>query len=112
MTLPLRIKQDRIQSAQRVRSPSHLAWVRSHACCVPGCKGMPIEAAHVRSSMEGGMGLKPGDDWTISLCAGHHREQHQRGEVHFEWTYGFNMVLKAMEFAQKSPKLRRKSNDR
>jgi hypothetical protein len=110
MTLPLRVKQDRIQSAKRVRSPAHLAWVRSHRCCVPDCVLMPIEAAHVRSGTDGGMGLKPGDDWAISLCAFHHREQHWWGEGDFEDIYKIRMKALAMEFAAKSPKLRRKPN--
>lgn len=103
MTLPLRIKQDRIQSAKRVRSEAHLRWVRSHRCCVSYCQGMPIQAAHVRSGTDGGTSLKPGDDWTISLCADHHRRQHTFGESAFEKDFGIDMKALAIEFAQKSP---------
>lgn len=67
----------------RWRSQAHLAFVRSHQCCVPGCAGMPIEAAHVRLGSGAGMGQKP-DDWrAVSLCKHHHAEQHRVGEVSF-----------------------------
>ena len=102
--LPKRITREaKPGTVKRVRSPGHLAWVRSHACCVPGCGGMPIEVAHVRSGTDGGMGMKPGDEWTISLCALHHREQHQMHEFRFERRYGINMKALAAEFAAKSP---------
>jgi hypothetical protein len=57
--------------------------VRSHVCSVPGCNGKPIEVAHVRLGSGAGMGQKP-DDWnTVSLCAEHHRRQHNVGEAVF-----------------------------
>ena len=87
----------------RVRCPAHLKWVRSHRCCVPGCLDGPIEAAHVRSSGDGGVSVKPGDQWTISLCRFHHREQHQRGEHMCEEQHGIDMFALAKEFAAKSP---------
>jgi hypothetical protein len=55
---------------------AHRAWVRRHYCCVPGCRQRPIECAHVRGGTDGGLGLKPSDKWTISLCQTHHIEQH------------------------------------
>lgn len=99
--LPARILKPRRE--QRIRCPGHLAWVRSHACCVPGCNRMPIEAAHVRVGTNGGMGMKPDDTWAISLCSTHHAEQHRIGEQPFETEHRINMKALAQEFAAKSP---------
>lgn len=101
MTLPARIQKPRRE--QRIRCPAHLSWVRGHRCCVPGCQDMPIEAAHVRTNTNGGVGLKPDDTWAISLCAGHHQEQHRIGEPAFEAKHRINMKALALEFAAKSP---------
>jgi hypothetical protein len=70
---------------------------------VPGCEQIPIECAHVRNETDGGIGIKPSDRWTISLCAFHHREQHEIGEVAFEARYSLDMAALAIEFASKSP---------
>ncbi len=103
MALPRKIKDASPTREKRVRSPAHLKWVREHHCCVPGCEQVPIEAAHVRTGTGGGMGMKPGDDWTISLCRDHHAEQHRLGERRFEETYRISMRELAKEFAIKSP---------
>ena len=83
--------------------PAHRAWVRKHYCSVPGCKRMPIECAHVRSGTDGGMGMKPSDKWTISLCEHHHLEQHAIGEAAFEVRYDISLIELAREFARRSP---------
>ena len=83
--------------------PGHRAWVRRHGCSVPGCQRTPIECAHVRSGTDGGVGLKPSDKWTISLCVFHHGEQHRIGEKAFERTYSLNLTALAEEFARRSP---------
>ncbi len=91
--------------ASRWRSQAHCNFVRSHGCCVANCDQRPIDVAHVRRGSHAGMGQKP-DDWhTISLCAFHHRAvQHHVGEASFERTYGLDMQSLAAEFATKSPK--------
>ena len=92
----------------RIRSPEHRAWVRLHACCVPMCNSESrIDPAHVRSTGDGGMSMKPGDDWCVSMCRDHHREQHQIGEAEFERRYGLNLTDLAREFASTSPPLKR-----
>ena len=91
----------------RWRSPAHLKFVRSHHCCVPGCDRMPIEAAHVRMGTGGGMGFKPADYWTVSLCGGvegHHSEQHRIGEKTFSAKYNIDLRALAEEFCKASPK--------
>lgn len=109
MTLPRRVKESPTRPGKRLRSPSHLQWVREHGCCVPQCLALfgSIEAAHVRNGTDGGIGMKPGDDWAISLCRSHHAHQHQIGEQAFEKETGIDMKSLAREFASKSPKLRK-----
>lgn len=102
--LPRRLEREvKPGQVKRVRSPGHLKWVRDHACCVPGCDGRPIEAAHVRTGTDGGIGLKTGDHWTISLCQKHHAQQHTWGEQSFESMHAIDMKALAREFAAKSP---------
>lgn len=109
--LPARIKREaKPGTVKRVRCPAHLKWVREHHCCVPGCHEVPIEAAHVRTGTGGGMGIKPGDQWAISLCADHHRQQHQIGEPAFEKLYGIDLKALAREFAAKSSHRRKLGN--
>lgn len=106
--LPRRIEREpKPGVAKRIRSPGHLAWVRTHACCVPECLDRPIEAAHVRTGTDGGMGIKPGDQWAISLCRDHHAWQHRVGEEAFEAAHKINMKALAREFAAKSPHRRK-----
>jgi hypothetical protein len=106
MNLPPRIRQKRNRT-DRWRSPSHRNFVRSHACCVPGCDRRPIEVAHVRRGSDGGTGRKPSDWNTISLCGGvegHHAEQHRIGEESFEQRHGIDMRRLADSFAAVSPR--------
>ena len=100
--LPGRIKRARRLKEER-SFPAHRAWVRRHHCSVPECRGYPIECAHVRCGTNGGQGLKPSDQWTLSLCRDHHAEQHQIGERAFEKRYGIDLLALAQEFARRSP---------
>lgn len=80
--LPPRIPKKQ-KRASRWRSQAHCNFVRSHECCVLGCTGRPIEVAHVRNGSGAGIGQKP-DDWrTVSLCSYHHNYQHVVGELTF-----------------------------
>lgn len=83
MALPPRLKKEP-KPGTRWKSPAHRDHVRSFQCSMPGCKGMPIEAAHVKMGEVAGMGLK-GDDWRcVPLCQFHHRhDQHVKGEPSF-----------------------------
>ena len=56
--------------------------MRGHACSNCGSE-VAIEVAHVRIGSGAGMGQKP-DDWhTVSLCHECHALQHQIGEIEF-----------------------------
>lgn len=101
--LPAKIDRKSHRENVGKRSPGHCNFVRGHECSVKGCEGRPIEVAHVRTGTGGGMGVKPSDRWTISLCRAHHAEQHRIGERAFETAAGLDMKTLAAEFARKSP---------
>ena len=103
MALPNRIPKKRNRSG-RWRSQAHCRFVGSHECVVPGCHERPIEVAHVRAGSDAGMGRKPSDWFTVSLCKGHHAEQHRVGEGTFERSHGIDLHDLAAEFAAQSPK--------
>lgn len=99
--LPRRIPKPQ-KRASRWRSQAHCNFVRSHECCVPGCDGRPIEVAHVRLGSGAGIGQKP-DDWrAVSLCAEHHRRQHNVGEFTF-WR-GIDVEALIEAFINASPR--------
>lgn len=102
-----------LREPTQFRSQSHLAFVRRFECIVNNsdCSGR-IEAAHVRSSGEGGTGLKPGDEWSVPLCAQHHYEQHQIGESRFELRYGLDLKRIAEGLAKRSPHVRRPNDEK
>jgi hypothetical protein len=102
LRIPKRITRPRRVSELR-SFPGHRAWVRRHHCSVIGCDRVPVECAHVRGGTDGGQGLKPSDQWTISLCRTHHAEQHRIGERAFEERYGLDLLSLAAEFARRSP---------
>jgi hypothetical protein len=102
LQFPHRIVKRPRRSDQRVCA-GHRAWVRRHHCSVPGCRRTPIECAHVRGGGDGGVGIKPSDKWTISLCGFHHREQHRIGERAFERRHAIDLMALAREFARRSP---------
>lgn len=84
------------------RDPDHLAWLRTLACAVPGCRNGGIQAAHVRRGGRGGIGLKPDDRRAIPLCAEHHRRQHDIGEPAFERETGIDMGAIAEALAERT----------
>ena len=100
--LPQRIKRESGKKDAGKRSPAHRAWVRGHACCACGSVSA-IECAHVREGTDGGIGMKPSDRWTVSLCSECHRKQHQLGEGTFSRLHKINLKALAEEFFRKSP---------
>ncbi|MGE3279941.1 MAG: hypothetical protein AB7H90_00965 [Alphaproteobacteria bacterium] len=77
----------------RVR-PQHEAFVRQLPCVV--CLRTPAQCAHVRTGTGGGTGLKPDSRFTVPLCAEHHREQHDLGELGFWTDLGIDPVSVAL----------------
>lgn len=109
MTLPPRLAK-KAKRSTRWRSQAHLSFVRSHHCAVPGCMGMPIEAAHVRLGSGAGMGEKPSDFFATPLCKHHHTQQHTIGERTFWDNYhlasGQTVAELIDAFCKGSPKAR------
>ena len=103
LKLPDRLERERSRARGHRECPAHRAWVRRHHCCVPGCLRRRIECAHVRREADGGMGLKPSDCWSVSLCRDHHIEQHEIGELAFERRYGLDLRELAKLFVRRSP---------
>lgn len=106
--------------ATRWRSQAHCNFVRSHACCNCGSTAA-IEVAHVRTGSSAGMGHKPDDFRTVSLCRECHAEQHRVGEETFWKAYLVRQEYKQdvydliAEFNNASPKaaeIRRVQNER
>lgn len=80
----------------RVRNTPYLAWLRRQPCRIgTGCEGR-VEACHVRygdhkaGRVNPGLQKKPDDRWAVSLCAGHHREQHSMNERAWWTSYGLD----------------------
>jgi hypothetical protein len=100
--LPQRIKHKSDKAEKGRRSPAHRAWIRGFACSACG-SSTAIECAHVRDGTDGGMGIKPSDRWTVSLCRDCHSRQHQIGEASFEKERGINLKALAEAFFKASP---------
>jgi len=89
--------------ASRWRSPAHCNFVRSHACSVCDATAA-IEVAHVRLGSGAGMGQRPDDFRTVSLCRTCHATQHRVGEQTF-WR-GIDVEGLIEAFCKASPKAR------
>ena len=64
-----------IPEIKRIRSKEHLRFVASKPCVV--CGRNPAHAHHLRHAQPRGLGLKVSDEFTVPLCATHHRDIHQ-----------------------------------
>lgn len=92
-----------------IRSPNHLALVRSQPCMIKydGENCNRQARAHHLTFLKGkrGMGQKVGDNWTVPICDGHHYDLHYIGEKFFWGGYdiGLDEVTNyAMELWEKS----------
>jgi len=113
MNHPKRRKRQRanIRPPERVRCRGHLQWVRGHVCSIEDkeahvCSGK-IQAAHVRTGTNGGMAIKPGDNWILPLCLEAHDLQHAIGETSFEKRFGIDMKEIAATLWARSPHRRK-----
>jgi len=106
MLRPTRLKRPKmgVRDVVRLVWTKHQAFVRRHACSVPGCTNRPIEFAHVRNAANSGASIKPHDAFGIPLCSGHHEEAH-RGEKTFCRKYGIDPYKIAAWFLRNSPDL-------
>lgn len=66
----------------RLRSPAHLARLRTLPCCIPGCRGRNVVGHHLTHAQPKARGLKTGDQYAVALCFAHH-DPRSRMSVHF-----------------------------
>lgn len=77
-------------------SEEYVEFVHSLGCCVPGCRKVDIECAHVGSTR------KNGGRWfeIAPLCAAHHRTQEGRTNA-FNEKFGIDLLSIAAATAQR-----------
>jgi hypothetical protein len=101
--LPPRIPK-KPKRASRWRSHAHCNFVRQHSCANCGSTAN-IEVAHVRLGSGAGIGTKPDDFRTVSLCGGVegcHAKQHRVGERTFWKGRNVEEIIEA--FCKASPR--------
>ncbi len=72
-----------ISAPRRIRDKEHLRDVASQPCLV--CGRSPSHAHHLRFAQPRAMGSKVSDEWTVPLCATHHRSLHTVGDEEKWW---------------------------
>ncbi len=72
-----------ISAPRRIRDKEHLRFVASQPCMV--CGRSPVHAHHIRFAQPRAMGRKVSDEWTVPLCATHHRSLHAVGDEQKWW---------------------------
>ena len=72
-----------ISAPRRVRDKDHLRYVASQPCLV--CGRSPGHAHHIRFAQPRAMSRKVSDEWTVPLCATHHRALHSVGDEEKWW---------------------------
>jgi DNA recombination protein Rad52 len=68
---------------KRIRDKVHLKFVGSQSCLICGRK--PSQAHHLKDAQVRAMGRKVSDEFTVPLCAIHHRQLHDRGNEKIWW---------------------------
>jgi DNA recombination protein Rad52 len=68
---------------KRIRDKGHLKFVASQPCLI--CGRRPAHAHHLRHAQPRAMGKKVSDEWTVPLCATHHRTLHDAGNEEKWW---------------------------
>jgi len=75
--------------------PAHRAFIRQLPCLACGARHS-IQAAHVRVGTDGGVGMRPGDRFTVPLCLTCHAKQHSIGELSFYAALGIDSLNVAL----------------
>lgn len=94
-----------MQKTRPLRDRKYLNSYRNASCYTCGAQDGTVVGAHIRHGHGGGMGLKPGDDMTLPLCAKCHARQ-GAGESAF-WDKVYNagrldgvLIAKAVALAR------------
>jgi hypothetical protein len=72
-----------ISTPRRIRDKDHLRHVASQPCII--CGRSPGHAHHLRFAQPSALGRKVSDEWTVPLCATHHRSLHSVGDEERWW---------------------------
>ena len=72
-----------VAEPKRVRCKEHLRFVASQPCLV--CGRFPSQAHHLRHAQSRSLSLKVSDEFTVPLCAIHHRDIHTTGKEREWW---------------------------
>jgi ERF superfamily len=68
---------------RRLRDREHVKAVAKQPCLI--CGRRPADAHHLRFAQSRALGRKVGDEFTVPLCRGHHREIHRCGDEAAWW---------------------------
>jgi hypothetical protein len=68
---------------RRVRDHEHVRYVTQQSCLV--CGRRPSDAHHLGFAQSRALSRKVGDEFTVPLCRGHHRELHRSGDEATWW---------------------------
>jgi DNA recombination protein Rad52 len=63
-----------IGQPRRIRCKEHLRYVATQPCAI--CGRTPSHAHHIRYAQPRGLGIKVSDEFTVPVCAIHHRDIH------------------------------------
>jgi hypothetical protein len=72
-----------LPTLRRIRDRDHVKSVAEEPCLV--CGRRPADAHHLRFAQAAALGRKVGDEFTVPLCRGHHREVHRCGDEAVWW---------------------------
>jgi hypothetical protein len=72
-----------IPEPKRRRDKEHLRRLAALPCLI--CGRSPSQAHHIRYAQPRAMGRKVSDEWTVPLCATHHRALHDVGDEKAWW---------------------------
>jgi hypothetical protein len=72
-----------VPEPRRVRDRDHVRAVAKYPCLI--CGRQPADAHHLRFAQARALGRKASDEFTVSLCRGHHREVHRCGDEAQWW---------------------------
>ena len=90
-----------VSEPRRIRDKEHLQFVASKPCLI--CGRTPSQAHHIRFAQARALGRKVSDEWTVPVCATHHRSLHDGGDEERWWKERkVDPVLKACQLWQNS----------
>jgi DNA recombination protein Rad52 len=84
-----------LSEPRRIRNSGHLAFVASKPCLI--CGRNRAHAHHLKFAQPTALGRKVSDEFTVPLCAVHHRELHSHGDERVWWAAHRIDALKVAE---------------